>query len=103
VVPHIAQDNTWDTTIFICNPNDSQASITLKYFDTNGVEQKKVKHTISPHGSGEYPLSSDFSDKFPLGGRIEISSNVGVAGFALYTDVKGGGRYYAGINADSCE
>jgi PKD repeat protein len=103
VVPHIAQDNTWDTTIFICNPNDSQASITLKYFDTNGVEQKTVNHTISPQGSGKYPLSSDFSDKVPLGGRIEISSNVGVAGFALYTDVKGGGRYYAGINADSCE
>ena len=103
VIPHIAQDGLWDTTILICNPNDEAASIALKYVDQLGVEQGSKNYTIPAYGSGEYPLSTNFSDKIPLAGRIEINSSTGIATFALYSNRKSGGTYYAGINAGSCE
>ena len=102
-VPHIAQNDTWDTTILICNPNDEAVSITLKYVDRAGVVQGTKNYTIPALGSGEYPLSTVFSDKIPLAGRVEINSSNGIAAFALYSNQKSGGTYYAGINAVSCE
>jgi hypothetical protein len=103
VIPHIAQDSSWDTTIFICNPNDEDVSVILKYIDRTGVEQEIQNYTILTHGNGEYLLSKVFSDKIPLSGKVEINASYGIAAFALYTDKKSGGSYYAGINAESCE
>jgi len=103
IVPHIAQDSTWDTTILICNPNNETINITLKYVDKAGIEQGTKNHTIPAYGSGEYLLSTVFNDKIPLAGSIEISSSNGIAAFALYSDRKNGGTYYAGINAESCD
>ncbi len=103
VVPHIAQNSAWDTTILICNPNNETASIAIKYVDKAGVEQGTENYTIPASGSGEYLLSTVFSDKVPLEGSVEINSSSGIAAFALYTDKKSGGTYYAGINAESCE
>lgn len=102
-VPHIAQDDTWDTTILICNPNSETVSVGLKYVDKAGVEQGIQNYNILAHGSGEYLLSTVFSAKVPLSGRVEINSSTGIAVFALYSDRKNGGTYYAGINAESCE
>ncbi len=103
IIPHIAQDVSWDTTILICNPNNETASMAIKYVDKAGVEQGTKNYTILANGSGEYLLSTVFSDKIPLEGSIEISSSHGITAFALYTDKKNGGTYYAGINAESCE
>ena len=57
-------------------------------------------YTIPAYGSGEYPLSTLFADQIPLSGSVEISSSLGLAAFALYSNQKSGGVYYAGINAD---
>ncbi len=103
IIPHIAQNDVWDTTILLCNPNNENVSITLKYIDNDGVEQASQDFSLDKSGSGEYPLSTVFSEQIPLEGRIEIVSSTGVVAFALYTDKKSGGNYYAGINADSCE
>ncbi len=46
IIPHIAQDVSWDTTILICNPNDETTSIDLKYVDKAGVEQGIQNYTI---------------------------------------------------------
>ena len=103
VIPHIAQDNTWDTTILICNPNNETVSVALKYIDKAGVVQGTQNYSIPAHGGGEYLLSTVFSDKIPLAGRLKINSSIAIAAFALYNNQKSGGSYYAGINAGSCE
>jgi len=101
IIPHIAQDDVWDTTILLCNPNKENILITLKYIDNDGVEQASQDFSLDKNGSAEYLLGAVFSEQIPLDGRIEIVSSNGVAAFALYTDKKSGGSYYAGINADS--
>ncbi len=103
IVPHIAQDNLWDTTILICNPNSETINITLKYVDKAGIEQGTQNYTILASGSGEYLLSTVFNNKIPLAGSIEIISSNGIAAFILQSDRKSGGTYYAGVNADSCD
>ena len=102
-VPHVAQDDTWDTVILTCNPNNVAVSITLKYVDKAGVVQGTQNYSIPAFGSGEYPLSTNFSNNIPMAGRVEISSSAGIATFALYSNRKSGGTYYSGINAGSCE
>ena len=103
MVPHIAQDDQWDTTIMICNPNNTDASVTLKYIDNAGVVQGEKAYSVTSFGSGEYVLSESFPNEIPMAGRIEINSSVGLAGFALYSDLKSGGSNFAGINADICD
>ena len=36
VIPHVAQSSTWDTQIFIANPNNSLNSIEMTYYDKQG-------------------------------------------------------------------
>ena len=103
IVPHIAQDSFWDTTILICNPNNEDVFVVMKYVDKSGVGQGIQDYTILAQGSGEYILSTAFNDKLPLAGSVEINSSGGIAAFALYSDRKNGGTYYAGINAENCE
>ncbi|MCK5680222.1 hypothetical protein KAI46_05355, partial [bacterium] len=31
LIPHIAQDNAWDTTILLCNPNETATTVTIIY------------------------------------------------------------------------
>ncbi len=100
VIPHIAQDDTWDTNILICNPNDQAVSVNLQYVDIVGVTRGSQSYTIPAFGSGEYALSVIFSAEIPLAGSVEISSPTGLAAFAIYSNRKSGGSYYAGINAD---
>jgi len=100
MIPYIAQDSVWDTTVLICNPNNYTAFISIRFFDKAGVEQGSQDYTIPAQGSEEYPLSTVFKDALPLTGMIVINSSTCIAAFALYTDQKGGGTYYAGINAE---
>ena len=103
VIPHVAQDDTWDTIIFICNPTSETVSVAIKYVDQVGVEQGIMNYTIPAYGSGEYLLSVVFNNEIPLSGRVEINCLSGISAFALYTNQKSGGNYCAGINASSCE
>jgi len=102
VIPHVAQDSIWDTTILICNPAEQTSFITLKNVDKAGVIQDSQEYTIPAHGSEEYPLAKVFTDSQALVGRVEIYSSTGVAAFALYSDQATGGSNRAGINAAIC-
>ena len=103
MIPHIAQDDHWDTTIMLCNPNNIDASVNLKYVDNLGVAHGEKAYSVASFGSGEYILSESFPEKMPMIGRLEINSSVGLAGFAIYSDLKSGGSNFAGINADICK
>ncbi len=100
-IPHVAQDATWDTTVFVCNPNGSQTTMYLTFFDATGMVVKVSQGYILPaNGSGKYPLSvflgaSASYDK----GSVQITATQGVAAFALYHNLKTGDRSYAGISA----
>ena len=99
VVPHIAQDNTWDTTLMICNPNDNQNSLQIIYRDVTGTELARRNYSLPAFGGAVYPLAEIFSNLIPLAGSITLEANSGIAAFALYSNLKTGGTSFAGINA----
>lgn len=96
-VPHIAQNDQWDTTVMICNPNASNTAVTLTFADQDGNALSPKTYTIAPNGSGKYNVADLVSDA--ASGSVEISASQGVAGFALYHNLKQGGMSYAGISA----
>lgn len=102
-IPHVAQSETtpvWDTTIMLCNPNSSQASVTLKYTDENGTVTRTAARTIPALGSGKYPLADILQGDTCTRGSVQVESNIGVAGFALYENTSDPGHVsYAGISA----
>lgn len=97
VIPHIAQDDNWETTIMICNPKDNACNVNVINVDDNGgmVAQKSI--ALTGNGCGSYSLGTLFTA--PLGGKIYLQATSEIAAFALYSDTKSGGSYYAGINA----
>ena len=97
VIPHVAQDVKWDTTLMICNPQDNACNINVINVDNHGgmVFQKSL--TLAAHGCGSYSLGTLFTGT--LGDRIYLQASSEIAAFALYSDTKSGGSYYAGINA----
>jgi len=99
-IPHVAQDATWDTTVFVCNPNGTETTMYLSFFDAGGDVQKVKGYTLPANGSGTYPLSGFLGATASYDrGSVKISATQGVAAFALYNDLKSGGHCYAGINA----
>ncbi len=101
VIPHIAQTEAWDTSIFICNPNPDRVTVTISFINEQGELRGSKKYPIRKMGSGAFPLATVFPGR-KLDGRIEISATGKVAAFALYTDLKSGGYNYAGIDAREC-
>ena len=98
-VPHVAQDSEWDTTILVCNPNNSSTTVTLTFVDTQGNALYTNTHTISGNGSGKYELFELVEGTEQPRGSVEISASQGIAAFALYTNLKWGGYCYSGISA----
>lgn len=103
MIPHVAQDDDWDTSVMICNPNDTQTTLKLTYFSKKG--QSLVYTPPQPlvaHGSASYNLADIFASHLPLkGGKLKLSvvQGGGIAAFALYKDTKKGRSHYAGISA----
>ncbi|MCK5679989.1 FecR domain-containing protein [bacterium] len=102
VVPHVAQDTTWDTTLLLCNP-DARAAASVQIVSQNllGEVSGTVNRVIAALGSASYGLSSLFPGHPKISGKIELTSSTGLAGFALYSNKKSGGSYFAGINAEA--
>ncbi|HQN77474.1 MAG TPA: hypothetical protein PLP45_04185 [Syntrophales bacterium] len=100
-VPHVAQDATWDTIVYVCNPHDSATTMYLTFFDSAGTAVK-VSHgyTLPANGSGSCPLSTLLGGDSYTSGSVRITASQGVAAFALYHNLKTGDRSYAGINAE---
>ena len=98
-IPHIAQDSTWDTTIFICNPHEDSVTIILKNITETGEINRTYECVLLAKGSLSASLASIFTEENNLKGKIMIVASKGVAAFALYSNTKSGGNYFAGINA----
>jgi len=99
-VPHVAQDDTWDTVVYLCNPHDSETTLNLAFFDSNGKSIRvSPAYTLSANGSGSYRLSELLEGGSCASGSIRITASHGVAAFALYHDLKSGGHRYAAITA----
>ncbi len=103
IVPHVAQDTTWDTTLLLCNPAAQVASVRIVNLNQLGEVGATVDRIIAAQGSARYELSTLFAGHSEIGGKIEITSSTGLAGFALYSNRKSGGAYFAGINAEAVE
>lgn len=103
VVPHVAQDSIWDTTLLLCNPAAQAASVQIVNHDQLGESGGTANRIIAARGSARYELSTLFAGHPEVSGKIEITSSTGLAGFALYSNKKSGGSYFAGINAEAVE
>ena len=111
VIPHIAQDKTWETSILICNPNAGSNQLTIgNYYkdftqeasrqsNSEGLTIKEQTRIVPEMGSASYTLAELFGSMQPVTGMITLTAERPIAAFALYKNLKSGGSYYAGINA----
>ncbi|MBN2468835.1 MAG: hypothetical protein JXD19_11875 [Deltaproteobacteria bacterium] len=100
-VPHVAQNNVWDTTILVCNPNNPETIVNLKFVDADGNERYSRNYTIPANGSGAYDLSVLVQGAEYTQGSVKITATQGVAAFVLYSNLDSGGMSYAGVAAVS--
>ncbi len=99
VIPHIAQDGYWDTSLMICNPSDAPADISLACYNRQGVQVAFTGFTLPARNSEVYPFTNFGKDEVVGSVKISVAGGAGVAAFALYTNEKIGGSYFAGIDA----
>jgi len=98
-VPHVAQNETWDTIVYVCNPNGSVTTIYLTFVKSDGTVLTSKQYTLGANSSGTYPLSGVVGGGSYASGSIQITASQGVAAFALYQNLKTGSNSYAGISA----
>lgn len=99
-VPHVAQDGTWDTIVFVCNPTYSETTMYISFFDSDGMTVKTSQgYKLPGYGSGRYLLSELLGGSAYSSGSVEITASQGVVAFALYHNLKTGLLSYAGISA----
>ncbi|HQB29427.1 MAG TPA: hypothetical protein PLO86_01550 [Syntrophales bacterium] len=98
-IPHVAQDATWDTVVYVCNPNGSATTVSLAFVGSDGEAVTSTDYTLGVNASGKYPLSGVVGAGLHSSGSLHITASQGVAAFALYNNLKSGGQSYAGISA----
>lgn len=99
-LPHIAQDDTWDTTIMVCNPNDESVDVTLTAIRDDGTFFTPVQRTLSGRCSAKYALTEFIQGEALSRGSMNIEAGGGIAATALFSNLKTGtGNSYAGISA----
>ncbi len=102
VVPHVVQDRSWDTDIIVTNPSDSQTIVTLSYIKQDGsVVYDSEQYTILANGSKKIRVSELINGEAVEAGKVKISSSEGIVAFAVCSNLRSGGNYFAGINV--CE
>ena len=101
MIPHIAQNEMWDTHLLICNPNNTPVTLTLTAYDQGGNEVATNSSSLPALASDTYPLADTFSSLPTLTGKVKVTvtQGYGVVAFALYMNQKSSGSYFAGINA----
>ncbi|MEA3348265.1 MAG: hypothetical protein U9Q39_04295, partial [Pseudomonadota bacterium] len=103
MIPHMAQDNSWDTHALVCNPNNTPAVITLTFISPTGQAHISAPQPLGAYCSATYPLSTIFANYLPLPrGKVKltVTQGDGICAFALYKNQKTGGHCFAGISAD---
>ena len=99
VVPHAAQSPSWDTIVYIANPNSKAASGTLRFRNANGKVIATQPINMPAMGSQQIFLSQVLGTTEVSGGSVLVECNQEITGFALYQNLKTGQHSYAGINA----
>lgn len=99
IVPHIAQNDTWDTTIMMCNPNGAPIVVTLTFVDRAGDVVLTHTQDLPAMGSAALEAGTLLGSAVPFGGSVELHATRGIAAFALYRNLKWGGKSFAGISA----
>ena len=99
-IPHVAQmAGFWDTVVYICNPNVSVNTVTLKFYDKAGKSVATKLYTVPAMGSIEVAMTQLLENTDYDGGSVTIIGTQGVAAFALYHNMQAGGYNFAGISA----
>ncbi len=98
-VPHSAQNNSWDTTVHVCNPQGTSTTVTVTFVNANGSVVGSWDCVLPPKGSRSIPLGDLLTGNYS-NGSVEISATQGIAAFAQYDNLKtANGKSYAGISA----
>jgi hypothetical protein len=98
-IPHVAQDDTWDTKILACNPNNSATGITITFVNEDGQPTHTKDYTLGANASGQYELATILDGGTAPNGKVVITATQGIAAFALYNNQKIGYNCYSGISA----
>jgi hypothetical protein len=100
LIPHLAQTGaSWDTTVYVCNPNGSAATVTLRFVSQDGNTEVSKNYSISANGSLSVSLDDLVGSNDVKSGSVEISSDQAIGAFALYENLKSeNGCYFSGIN-----
>lgn len=106
-VPHVARSASvpvWDTSVMVCNPNLSPATVTCRFFESDGTAHDPAEYTIPTNGSRVCEVSDLTGGTDFTSGSVEITGSLGIAAFALYHSLNSpdGEKYYAGISAMPC-
>ncbi|WP_207692212.1 hypothetical protein [Desulfonema limicola] len=96
LIPHVAQTAEWDTIIAVCNPNNKEITIPIKFFDEIGQIVYSESYMLQALSSKKYSVS-DMMEEFT--GSIEINYPGEIAVFALFSNLKSGGKCYSGAVA----
>lgn len=99
LIPHVAQNNDWDTYVLFCNPNATTNTVTLTFTSPEGITGAPHVYTLPAMASEQVSLSLLVGGGTTSGGKVTITATQGVAAFALYTDLNHGGTRYSGISA----
>ncbi len=99
IIPHVAQNSTWDTNLCLANPNNETATVVLTYKGKNGAASTPYTVSIPANGSIDISVGIIANSNSVKGGSVSISSDQALTAFALYTNMKTGNSSYAGINA----
>jgi hypothetical protein len=83
----------------VCNPNSAVNWVSLSYVDSTGETLYSKDYSVQGNGSLQCELSELVQGASYENGSVEISSNKGVAAFALYKNTKTNAYCYAGISA----
>lgn len=99
LIPHIAQDENWNTTVMICNPQASAVTVTLVNVNDDGdVVAQSSEITIAAQGSCNYTIG-DLFGAGTITGKVYLQASDEITAFALYGDIEHDYHYFAGINA----
>ncbi|MBW2366311.1 MAG: hypothetical protein JRH15_00320 [Deltaproteobacteria bacterium] len=101
-VPLVGQGPVFDTTLYVCNPNDTAATATVRFYDKTGTNLYTVNQQIPANGSWVYSLGNMVADSSIANpGSLEITGDQPLRAFVGYDNTKtADGTMVAGINAD---
>ncbi len=98
VIPHIAQDDRWDTTAIVSNPNDTNANLTVFFFGEDGAQISQESFELLALGSERIAVADFFQQDGQSSGSMVMEADVGIVAFAFYDNEKIGGFGSAGID-----